>query len=288
METTIREEQREWADSQSLERDEDYLCNYDDNLFERLGDKEKKQFKDASGRELLGQKNQKAKMLALHSSSALCVNFFLYLQNKGKLGIILRALDLNSDIRECSFEKTYKTGSGKFPASIDYAIATEDFIIGIESKFTEHYNSHRDQSILKQTYLKKNDYSQVRSKLFESFPTLMEWINTDWPNTEYTNKKKKYQGKAAPYEYLDAAQLVKHILGLNGEERNFVLIYLHYDRDCPENTKHQQEVEDFETKLKKDGINFISISYQELFKKILPLLKDEVEYVNYLKTRYQL
>lgn len=287
MEAIIRKEQKEWADSQSKVRNEDYLCFYEDNLFENLGEKEIKQFSDASGQELLDKKNSKAKMLALHSSSALCVNFFLYLQKKGKLNVILKTLDLNCNICESLFEKPYKTGSGKFPASIDYAITTDNLLIGIESKFTEHYYSHKDQSILKQSYLKKPDYSKVKSDLFESTPVLMEWIDTKWTNIEYTNKSKKYHGKAAPYEFLDAAQLVKHILGLKSDNRRFVLIYLHYDRDCPENIKHQEEVEDFGAILNKDGIKFISISYQELFRKILPYLKEDVEYVNYLKTRYR-
>ena len=66
-------------------------------------------FERGSGAELLDTPSRPAKMKALHSSSALAVNFFDYWAGTDS-SPLQRALDLESQIVKVDFEAQYPTG----------------------------------------------------------------------------------------------------------------------------------------------------------------------------------
>lgn len=76
------------------------------------------------------------------------------------------------------------------------------------------------------------------------------------------------QKKKMSFEYLDAPQLLKHILGLNYEtrfkEKGFTFLYLWYEIPSLEADKHRSEIESFKKAIGQD-VDFQVLTYQELF-----------------------
>ena len=291
MDTSVKQQQDDWAKKNGKAPISDYLASYIDNLFLPLNDEEEKQFKESSGHELEDSKKSKAKMRAVDSSSALCVNFFLYLKRNNKLDLICNALELDEGAAvSCSrFEKPYDTGTGKYKASIDFGMdLNNERSIDIESKYTEHHNIKHD-SIIKQSYLDKKNEWLVRESLFSRLPFIKDFVNK-WELSKYVNHKKTYIGRKSPYKYLDAAQLVRHLLGLCNQSKPFTLVYLYYENLNNKEAcdTHKNEIEKFSDILKKDGIDFKYCSYQSLYNEIKKeLISDsDLEYLNYLKERY--
>lgn len=112
------------------------------------------------------------------------------------------------------------------------------------------------------------------------------------------------------FQYLDAAQLIKHILGLkkNSDEynsnivqkhhieegkrnlvfkRNFHLLYLWYDVIGKGGSEHRKEIEQFAEIVQKDNIKFSHITYQEVVARLSKEFYDGNEaYCDYLTDRY--
>ena len=123
-----------------------YCSSVSKNIFDGLHENIEKQFVQADGNELKDG-SYPAKMKALFSSSALCVNLFQYFavgNGKKDTKELLSACDIkpkcNNEI--CiSFEKKFKTGIST--PNIDVVIRIgESQLIAIESKFTEPYLEH--------------------------------------------------------------------------------------------------------------------------------------------------
>ena len=98
------------------------------------------------------------------------------------------------------------------------------------------------------------------------------------------------------FSYLDAAQLLKHVLGLTNKfNKNFTLLYLWYDHpsyDDPsfdysasDAARHHAEVKTFMQRLNGE-IDFREMTYQELFKKMQNSSTVDQKYITYLAERY--
>lgn len=89
------------------------------------------------------------------------------------------------------------------------------------------------------------------------------------------------------FQYLDAAQLLKHVLGLHRRfaASGFELLYLWYD--VPGSTaadEHRAEVERFSQAISAE-VRFRSMTYQALFERLLPSIEG-TDYAAYLRSRY--
>lgn len=288
--------QKTWIKEQNKHCSYDYLDNYQDNLFMTLDGEDLDSFKNGSGNELEDKNGEKAKMKALISSSALCVNFFLYLKQKGLLTSFLELIGIhNVSVLKGEFEKKLKTGASPAKANLDFFIDCSNCVIGIESKFTEHYD--KNHGPLKQSYLEKKNNWQLKEKFSNTFCNLAKWINCNWTLGEYSDKKtgKTYKGRFSPFKYLDVAQLIKHLFALDNDvdvKKPYILLYIHYDILCNEIKEHEDEIGKFRSILKKDNVYFISVSYQSIFDKLSKYLKKDVkgheDYLTYMKSRYLL
>jgi hypothetical protein len=261
-----------------------YTRELNQNLFEPLSAEVQKSFKDGDGSEISGSPGNPAKMQAVHSSSALGVNVFQYWQNIQQASMIAAACGFcrkGSAVSEkIAFEEKYPISDNfdKFPKApnIDVvfhnAEASQFKRFAIECKFSEPYSSQK-HSGLKPAYLNERD-AELK-KLWSNIPKLHEYATSICENEKFT--------------YLHSAQLIKHILGLKRkfDKSGFRLLYLWYDVLGKEGATHRDEIDEFSSIAKADGIYFHSMSYQEL---ILALSKEYWQkhtlYIKYLSERY--
>ena len=307
--------QQSWAKRKSLELvsayipdrgEKNYVNHLSDNLFEDLTEESIKCYCFGDGNETKDGKTRLAKMKALHSSSALVVNLFQYWQGKDVTSI-LNACRLTSRTHttdamtrnigtaspqvapvtlspldyEIRFEEQFEISKNKkqFPrnSNIDVVISTPLLEIAIEAKFTEPYGGKHEG--LKQVYVENISFWEGLPNLYE----LAKEISPD--NTRF--------------RYLDAAQLIKHILGLRNDchcaqekfarrlKRKFHLLYLWYDVLGEEGVEHRKEIEQFAEIAKKDNVKFSHITYQEVIMKLAQAFyKGNEAYCDYLIDRY--
>lgn len=254
-----------------------YTRCVDDNLFEPMTQETINQIKAGDGGELRDSKNNAAKMRALHSSSAIGVNFFQYPKSQNKVSQIAHACRLcnsgNTSSVDVNFEKKYPI-SNTFSTSpnIDVVIENDENsrfrVYAIECKYSEAYGSYK--------------HSGVDPK-YLSLGTL--WKNI--PNT--LDLARRISPNDNEYKYLHSAQLIKHILGLKKKygKTAFRLLYLWYDVLGEEGNRHRNEIEKFTSVVKSDGIIFSSITYQEVITNLSSsCYSGNEKYINYLSDRY--
>ena len=92
------------------------------------------------------------------------------------------------------------------------------------------------------------------------------------------------------YNYLDAAQLVKHYLGLRQKfkERKVSLVYLYWEplnaKDLLIYQEHANEIKDLKERLSGTDTPLLAISYPELWKE---MERSNPEHVGRLRARYE-
>lgn len=303
----IKEKQQLWAkrNKKNMRTDHKYYTDsIDSNIYNGLSSKTKEAFDKADGGELKGNP---IPMTALHSSSALCVNVFQYFENfntKPDLALeILKACKLIDDKKYkgkiTAFEFECKRFSIKndnkiiSTPNIDVVIETKSVlekkqIFAIESKFTEPYGTV-DNFLAEKYYIPENE------SIWNSLGSLYESLNIDkLPEETRTRNQKTEKGKyiLTKYKYLNALQLIKHLMGVRGKWKNkaqITLVYVWYDALGKEGFEHRNEIKEFRELIEKNtGIRFRDISYQELIynlNKQLPY-NEHKEYLNYITERY--
>ena len=287
----------------SLTNDDRYTKTYNENLFEPLDEKIENQFKNADGGELNGEE---CKMAAVYSSSAICVNVFQYFyllqkeDKKEEAKKILYSLGVSRDkiikIKEIAFEQKLQISNISTP-NIDVIIKTNnDKVFAIESKFREPFY-YTPTNYIQEKYYKTND-------IWNRLENIKKYI--DKFEEEYIEFEKDIINQNTPIEIkvkkifphfkrLNAAQLIKHLLGLfndssigTKDKSNIRLIYLYYDVPGNMGEEHRKEIKEFSEVIENDHIKFTPISYQELIFNLNNLLTDNnhKEYLNYINSRY--
>jgi len=250
----------------------------EENLFQPLMPTVRQSFEQGDGKEL-GKPGTKipGKMQALHSSSALGVNVFQYWKALDELAVIAHACAF---IQPGAMAPEALEFEAKFPIHKDFALPPNLDVVmrypsggpmsalAIECKFSEAYG-RRDHGGVKPAYLKLVD-------VWKGLPALRALAVAISPEDHR-------------FRYLHAAQLVKHVLGLQVEfgPRHFRLLYLWYDVPGPEGAIHRAEVQDFASVARADGVAFHALSYQELICGMASRLAPQHEdYIAYLVQRY--
>lgn len=242
-----------------------YLNSYEKNLLDIPNWNEiELEIGSGQGSELKPDKNGRIKFHALHSSSALCVNNFTWIKHyKSKIEF----LGYN-DFMEASFEKKLPTGISS--PNLDFYLENSETIIGIESKYLESLSLKTPNGNLHK-YINRKELSYLPP----GFMTVIQY---------YQEQKTKFS--------LDAAQLIKHSIGLMNKLRetpkNPVLVYIYWE---PENWsdyklyhQHKNELEGFNQKI-EPYLTFKPISYLEFWKIYVnnPLIGKQI---NEVKLRY--
>ena len=285
----IQSKQKNWAKRQGFQLvggtkpnrgEKNYVQDLSLNIFNnKLSEETQNCFNEGDGGETKDTVTRLVKMKALHSSSALPVNVFQYWQEKD-VSPILYACRLadNKGFDSCHlpnavrFEQKFEISDDKktFPRkpNLDVVIERKNSVYAIESKFTEPYNNKPKG--LNERYL-------LEQSFWKGLTHMKELAKEISPNN---NNK---------YNYLDAAQLIKHILGLKNQKgkSGFKLLYLWYDVLGEDGFEHRKEIEAFAKMAKKDKIHFRHITYQEV---IINLSNNfyvgNEDYIDYLRDRY--
>jgi hypothetical protein len=209
-------------------------------------------------------------MRALLSSSALAVNFFDVWRTEPK-DKLAEALGLPTPITQLSFEhKCLKYPVGPRSPNLDLELKlTDGRRVGVESKFAEPYRHSAAGPCLSAKY-----FSGPEGR---------------WDHVGLIRAQKLAGRLAAEWEFLDAAQLLKHLLGLASEtpEKGTILLYLWYDAATDEAARHQREITRFAEAVAGDPVAFRAVSYQDVFSKLeRTLAEPQAGWLSYLSSRY--
>jgi hypothetical protein len=276
--------QAEWANNKGLELigsagdrgRKVYTTNIEDNLFQPLNDKTRKELEGGDGGELKGKTGQPAKMQALHSSSALGINVFDYWRDSSDVTLLFSTCGLSRAKGQLSgevqFEQKFSIDDRfQFSPNLDVVFYPSQphkcKAFAIECKFTEAYSSHKHGGVDRKYF--------TNDKIWENLSTLKHLSDDISPDDNR-------------FEHLHAAQLIKHILGLNrkfGHSR-YRILYLWYDALGGAGFKHRKEVNEFSKIALSDGVLFHAITYQELIVSLAKHREQHNKYIEYLTARY--
>jgi hypothetical protein len=263
--TIVKKKQCSWADGQGIETDHSgYTFKLDDNLYVPLSDASRLEYNRGDGGEL-GTSDRRGKMQALHSSSALACNVFEYWRGRNS-AVLEQALNLSTGALDIEFERKFPTGLPGNAPNLDVVLTCADgSIIAIESKFLEPYGS-RHETGFKDKYFGawgQSGYSKCQELAF------------------------RLQSREVVFRWLNAEQLLKHILGLTKSSLRWKLLYLWFEVPGPATDEHKSEVNKFANIMEADDIEFQSISYQVLFSAMLAHTDGaDSDYLSYLGNRY--
>lgn len=265
----ILKQQQDWAASRRIAVTSGYTESLDGNLFQPLHSDTLVEFQRGSGDEL-GRNGHRGKMLALHSSSALAVNVFDYWRGRS-LAWVAGALSLTSEPSLLRFEAQFPTGLPGNPPNLDLALVlTDRRTVAVESKFTEPYAHAKQVPPFKLKYFPAGDGL---------------WHNRALPQCQRLADR-LHRGELQ-FLYLNAAQLLKHVLGLaQPSVGQFTLFYLWYAVRSDEARHHGQEIDAFAEEIGSE-VDFRALTYQELFSSALRYLGTEhAAYLSYVGERY--
>jgi hypothetical protein len=186
------------------------------------------------------------KFRAAHSSSGLAVNCFAPFRTR--IGDL--ALPMGTGFDDLQFERKCPTGlrGGRAP-NLDVVLSGPRQFVGIESKLTEYLKRHR--AVFSPAYAEQIRDARQEGGYFREMLRLVEAPES--------------------YLWLDAAQLIKHALGLarTFPDREVTLLYLYWepaDRESsPEFGRHRDEIAAFAERVAGSTPAFSAMSYPELW-----------------------
>lgn len=272
----LKSEQRRWAsENMSGTPDNDgYMADWRLNILDPH-DKAEQQFNEGDGHELHDGRRP-AKMRATHSSSALAWNFFGIFQRIGCTPLE-SAFQAPFNFSTLAFERRIPSVVGGGDHNLDVVLSGPDAVHGgllaIESKFCEPYDGPK---------------KALREAYFPADGRGGPWARYGAPLAD--DLADRLRAGCLRFVALDAAQLLKHALGLlaNFPDRPWQLLYLYYEADGRSGEIHATEVRRFQEFLACPHW-LRAMSYQELFG-ALPATGD-AEYLRwrrYVGSRYHL
>jgi len=218
-----------------------YTTSFRDNLFPTVATKDfEADLRHGDGNEL------ETKFRAAHSSSALGVNCFTPFRNHLADLTLLGAqgFDALRSEAKCS------TGlRGRRAANLDLLLQAGDVVVGIESKLTEYLTRH--QAKFSSAYEAQIQDHRRQQGWFREMQRLME--------------------EPRAYDWLNAAQLIKHAFGLDHRfpGKSVSLLYLYWEPEGinghPVFAEHRREIENFSNRIAGSGPIFRAMSYPKLW-----------------------
>lgn len=229
-----------------------YLVDWRDNLVSGIaaGDVEQ-DLRSGSGGELVDKPREPAKFCAAHSSSALAVNTFApFRRHPDRLGLF------GGGFRACRFEHKCPNGLQGTNPNLDFWAESDHAVLGVESKFLEPLEPKvvKFSEQYRRPFLGDDGSRIAEAPWSEAFKALRDG--------------------SLHFRHLDAAQLVKHYLGLihSHADRARTLLYVYWEPlnagHIAEFVAHRQEVTAFTFAVSGCETKFAAMSYPELWRDI--------------------
>ena len=199
-----------------------------------------------AGNELVDGKRDPAKFCAAFSSSALAVNAFGPFRHRPKHLELLG----HRGFADTQFEKPLPTGLRGTDPHLDFFAVDAAAIVCVESKFLE---------IL----------WPKEAKFADSYAVVIESL----AESGWTGVYKELKRDPRLFKYLDAAQLVKHYLGMRNTlgriQAEQALLYVYWEpansSDLVEYRRHGEEVAYFTEAVANSQISFVAKTYRQLW-----------------------
>lgn len=198
-----------------------------------------------SGSELLGSDKGPPKFCAAYSSAALAVNCFARWKHQP------RTLDLVGRTGFAAIEFEAKCPNGlprAMPPNLDLVARSPRAVVAIESKCTEYLGRKTAR-----------------------FSARYESLIDDHRDGGWATAYRALKGNPKSFRFLDAAQLVKHYLGLRHTFKTgrLTLLYLYWEPQNPEDDEtfktHRDEIVAFAALVAGSSIEFRHRSYSQLW-----------------------
>ena len=278
----IISKQIEWAKNKGLQLvgshldqgRKGYTTSIEDNLFQPLNERTREDLENGDGGELSMAKGP-AKICAVHSSSALGINLFDYWRKSSDISIITASCGLSRAglkfAGDIQFEQKFSIDDRfQYSPNIDVLVLPKTGsykAFAIECKFTEAYSSRKHAGL---------DHKYLENEMcWQKLPGIKCLAEDISPNDRR-------------FDYLHAAQLIKHILGLNRKYGHscYRFLYLWYDTLGEPGFTHRKEIEAFANIVRSDGVIFHETTYQDLIVRLAQYREDHLKYVSYITERY--
>ena len=236
----LREGLSRFAPTVDLDRN-GYAPSFHDNLLPAVRPEDfEADLRQGDGNEL------ETKFRAAHSSSALGVNCFAPFHSHLADLILLGKQGFDS----LRFEAKCPTGlRGHRAPNLDILLNVDDEIIGVESKLTEYLTRHQAK------------FS----------PAYEEQIQDHRSDQGWFREMLRLMDEPRAYNWLNAAQLIKHAFGLDHSfpGKPVTLLYLFWEPAETEGhsvfAEHRREIDDFSKRISGSGPQFRAMSYPELW-----------------------
>jgi predicted nuclease with RNAse H fold len=223
-----------------------YVGRMEDVLLRRSSESTKRAIEaDLSGKggsELVRRGMEPPKFFAAHSSAALAANTFgPFLRDHAGVPI-----GRKSFTGEVALERECRTRLGGTPPTLDFLVEGKA-ILAVESKCIEPFSTHT-------------------ARFSDAYADEMAKVHRTW-REEYD----RLVEDPTRYRHLDAAQLIKHYLGLKTQfgDRPVTLAYLYWrPNNAPELAPcaiHAAELEEFAARVADPKLAFVAISSSELW-----------------------
>lgn len=260
--------QREWARGAGVATDaQGYCATLEANLFQPLSPATRREFEAGDGGEL-GAGGKRAKMQALHSSAALACNVFDPWRGRD-LAPLARALG-TAELGSLAFEQRFPTGLAGNPPNLDVVLReVSGCAHAIEAKFTEPFRQRAVGAAFRPSY----------------FAGARLWAERGLPGCQ--GLAERLRSEPLGFAFLDAPQLLKHMLGLATNEVRWQLWLLWFDPGGEAGDRTRAEIGRFVDRVEGDAERFSSVTYQELFERMLPIAREvDSAWCSYVGSRY--
>lgn len=269
--TALVRRQRRWAAAWGVAHDaRAYVRVLGDNLYVPLDDTVLAEL--ARGSELAPSPTRPPRLHSLCSSAALVLNLFAHWRGRDAAPLV-RALGLRGGdgAPRMSFEEPLPTGVPGDPPTTDVALRWPGGrLVAVESKFGESLvRLPRSQRAFKDKYFLQG---------------AGVWAASGLPRCQALAEA--LQGGRVRMKWLNAAQLLKHALGLaRAGAAEWTLLYLHYEHGGRESAAHAEELAQVRDALAGE-VDLAARSYQDCYAALRgdPAVSDG--YLRYLGERY--
>lgn len=264
--------QRRWADERGVRYDaRAFVRELADNLRAPLAPAVRAELE--RGSELAARGTMPARIHALTSSAALVINVFGYWRERALAPLVAALGFEGGESARLTFEEPLPTELPGEPPFADVALRWPNGdVVPIESKFTE--------------WLVRRPHNKrvFKEKYFPAGAGAGVWSEAALPRCQALAEE--LQDGRERLKYLNAAQLLKHVLGLKklGRHRTAV-VYLYYEWPGREADAHRIELERVRQRLRPE-VDLRVLTYQQLFAALRAVPGIDRGYLDYLAERY--